>query len=167
MNAFEQRKAILENLEWDFTLEYEYRGKPGDRKEFKLELFDAVQIPLTPEEWCRLCMRDSSEYVGGCCGNMSAVQDVLNEWFREGGWVKVHELVDLGEAMRDHGDDDFKDVDSSDLNGKVGDFLNIKKSQELNLSAWSKIALLYHAGATHSPAVGHRLRRGRLGRSFV
>src|SRR5690606_32489037 len=103
METFEKRKAALERLEWNFILEYEYRGKNRDRTKVELELFHAVQLPLSPHDWVRLCRRNSEEYIGGCCGNMSAVQDILNEWFREDGWVNAHELVDLGESMRDHG----------------------------------------------------------------
>jgi len=163
MKTFAERRAALEKLGWQIDLESEYRGKPGvDRERYGLELFDSVRLPLTPRDWCRLCMREGeqylaveteegtryerSEYIGGCCGNMSAVQDVLNGWFRDGGWVEAHELVALGEAMRDHGDKDFEDIQPDELAKRVETFL---EAEDKPSSAWTKLSLLYHLVKDH------------------
>lgn len=151
--SFEERKATLESLGWRF-----HATEKG---------FTKVFLPLSPRDWCRLCMRtgeanlylstgekdeggnelfEASEYIGGCCGNMSAVQDQLNSWFRDGGEVDAHEIVDLGEAMRDHGDDTFADdVSDERLRHVVAE---VQKGTEPQ--AWGKIALLYQLVRGHS-----------------
>lgn len=143
MNTFAERKDALERLKWEFVLE----EPPYDTQD--LELFKFVRLPLTPYEWCRLCMRDEnedSEYVAGCCGTMSAVQDTVNEWFRNGGRVHVKELVELGEAMRDHGDfEEFKDTTPENITKEIEAFLHRRES----FSAWRKIGLLYQIVKDH------------------
>lgn len=62
----------------------------------------SVFLPLTPEEWCECCMREGAHYVGGCCGNMSYAQDMLNSFFRDGGWVDPRKLARYIETMRSH-----------------------------------------------------------------
>jgi hypothetical protein len=50
-------------------------------------------------------MREGSNYIGGCCGTSGYTQDVLNEIFREGGWVDsrlAHELVQVGASHEGH-----------------------------------------------------------------
>jgi len=66
------------------------------------EYISRVFLPLTPVEWFRCCTRDGDFYVGGCCGNMSYAQDLLNSFFRDGGWVDVRNLANYIEMMRSH-----------------------------------------------------------------
>lgn len=166
MKTFAERKATLERLGWKVSVETEYRGEVP-RQPHNLEIFKSVRLPLTPRDWCRLCMRESedylsveteegtkceySEYVGGCCGNMSAVQDTLNGWFRDGGWVEVRDLVELGEAMRDHGDESFEELSPEKLTEAVDNYLKFQEQPKETQywKAWGKIALLYHLVKDH------------------
>jgi hypothetical protein len=166
MKTFAERKAALERLGWKFHVETEYRGEVP-RQPHDIELFKSVRLPLTPRDWCRLCMREgedylsiqtsdgeryeNSEYVGGCCGNMSAVQDTLNEWFRDGGWVDVDKFVELGEAMRDHGDEEFNDLSAEQLAERVDACVKLQENPPTAVytTAWGKLALLYQLVKDH------------------
>lgn len=186
METFAERKAALERLGWKYSLEYEYRGEVGKgRQSYDLELFTSVRLPLTPRDWCRLCMREGdeylgvetekgtryedSEYVGGCCGNMSAVQDTLNGWFRDGGWVSAHEIVAIGEAMRDHDDATFDDIAPEELAKQVEEVASLEPKEGQYLPAWRKIALLYHLIKDHhkpDPPTAQHLRTDEIEGAF-
>lgn len=62
----------------------------------------SIVIPLSAEEWCRLCMRDEEFYVGGCCGQTSAIQDYYNSIFRDSGAVDAGEIHELMRAAGSH-----------------------------------------------------------------
>src|ERR1035437_7587895 len=62
----------------------------------------ATYLPLSPAEWCSLAMREGENYVGGCCGNMSALQDVINGVFRDSGTVNSATLLSIAELALDH-----------------------------------------------------------------
>jgi len=70
----------------------------------------SVFLPLSPEEWCECCMREGAHYVGDCCGNMSYAQDILNRFFRDGGWVSPRDLARYIEMMRSHDGYDKEDL---------------------------------------------------------
>jgi hypothetical protein len=157
---FADAKALFDQCGIDYGLEYEYRGKGEERKSHSVEVFSDVRLPLTARDWVRLCMREPepylpagqmddgtplyerSEYMGGCCGNMGAVQDRVNGWFRDGGRVSAAQLVGVGEAMRDHDDDDgdeFSDkVTLAQLKEAADQFKNPEK-----MRAWQKIGFCY------------------------
>jgi hypothetical protein len=153
---------MLVSLGIRFHCEDEYRGKPPDRKAHELALFKNVELPLTPEDWCRICMNDGEEYMGGCCGSMSAVQDVVNKWFRfDSGWVSCDELSEVAQAFVDHGDGWWKDWGACQEQGLIedgetlGDFIERiianeadsappdRKPRWGNFSAWDKIHLVW------------------------
>ena len=69
---------------------------------------ERLELPLTKADWWELCTREGDEYVGGCCGNMSHVQDHLNEVFREGGWVRGSTFREIMLALEEHGN--FEDI---------------------------------------------------------
>ena len=169
MKTFADRKAALERLGWQITVRDEYRGEAGkDRVSHNLELFSSVRLPLTPRDWCRLCMREGedylsiptsegprhedSEYIGGCCGTMSAIQDTLNGWFRDGGWVNVDEFVQMGDAMRDHGDwEFFEELSLETLAERVDACVELQKNPPTAVytTAWGKLGLLYQLVKNH------------------
>lgn len=82
-----------------------------------------VHLPLSPEEWFSCCARrDSgppySYYIGGCCGNLSAAQDILNHLMRmnsEGlsAYDIRHQLAEFHDLVRNH--DGFNLQDMPDL----------------------------------------------------
>jgi hypothetical protein len=126
------------NILSDLTIEF---SSSGDK-------FQAIKLPLNSQDWLSLCMREytpkdydfPSQYIGGCCGNMSAVQDTLNSWLRDGEWVRASELVDVGEAMRDHDDENEMFSDAMSLD-------NIKEAAQFfvsePVSPWWIIAFCY------------------------
>lgn len=89
---------------------WEDRGEGRQRYELP-DAVHHVNLGLTPVQWCALAMRDPDEgipscYVGGCCGNMSYVQDIINGAFRDGGSMSGGELLTVGQMMRAHDDSD-------------------------------------------------------------
>lgn len=102
-DTFKSRVKLLDKFNIKYSRAYEYRGPVGpERKQHDLELFESIFIPFTPSEWCRLCMREGDLYIGGCCGNTSRLQDYLNGWFRDGGWIQVKELARFSGAVFSH-----------------------------------------------------------------
>lgn len=87
------------------NFEYEYRGEAGTPERQKYDLPDkvaSVSFPLTPEEWCDVGMVEGDSYVGGCCGNMSALQDLVEGIFRDSGYAEAQTLLDMAYHARDH-----------------------------------------------------------------
>lgn len=71
----------------------------------------AVRIPLSPEQWYSLLVRNGGCYIGGCCGNLSFVQDVLMKIFRDGGWINSFDFYEIAEILTEHeGFEDFKSI---------------------------------------------------------
>ncbi len=67
-----------------------------------------VRLPLSPVEWCHIAMREGHDYVGGCCGHTSAMQDIINGTFRDGGWIDARHFRELAELAEHHeGFDEF------------------------------------------------------------
>jgi len=84
--------------------DFEYVGPVGtpERKRVELPLITRVQFKLSPREWCALCMRDGDKYVGGCCGQTSAIQDIFQEIFRDGGSADACTVRELMAAASKH-----------------------------------------------------------------
>jgi hypothetical protein len=94
--------------------QYEYRTQPdGTRQRFDLDLIEGVTLPLSAEDWCSLCMSEGDCYLGGCCANLSEVQDFLNGVFRDGGYTKLSKLKDIIEILVEHGDIEHEDYSFS------------------------------------------------------
>ncbi len=75
-----------------------------------------ICLPLSPENWCAIAMREGDSYVGGCCGNTSAIQDDVNSIFREGGWIRANDFREFVEQCSTHegfeGFEDFGDPET-------------------------------------------------------
>lgn len=71
-----------------------------------------VFIALTPEQWVSCCQREGEDYLGGCCGVMSRVQDLMLGIFRNGGWAEHDKLAELCFWLRGH--DGFNEADLPD-----------------------------------------------------
>ncbi len=118
---------------------------------------DSISLPFTPEEWCSLAMRDGEDYMGGCCGNLSALQDYVNAAFRDSGHIGGHEFLEIALIAKEH--DGFEEF-------KVG--LTQEKYDEAltrweKMHPWQKMALLYHATKTklHPQRYEHDLNSNR------
>src|SRR4051794_23424452 len=89
---------------------------------------ERVHFPWTDSDWCYVAMRERDGYVGGCCGNMSLLQDHINGVFRDGGYADSHDLLTIGQLARDHdGFDDFAPMDDDQFIAAVARW---KQAQE-------------------------------------
>ena len=82
---------------------------------------NGLVLPLTPEDWCRACMRDGTHYMGGCCANMGHAQDLLNNIFRDGPWIDLKYLKEYAECMLSHDGYCKKDLPDPIIEAKKGD----------------------------------------------
>jgi hypothetical protein len=62
----------------------------------------SVLLPLSSVEWCHIAMREGAHYMGGCCAHCSAMQDIVNGIFRDGGWASARQLRHLAEMAEHH-----------------------------------------------------------------
>jgi len=136
---FERRIGILDSIGAGYNVETEWRGAGAKRKEYKLPLFVNIGIPLDPEEWFELCSREGIHYIGGCCGTASEIQDHLNSWLRDGGWVDCKKLEVVATAWGDHeGGEDFRKKPKIDI---IEEMAYKFKS----LDPWGKILVCWYA----------------------
>lgn len=158
-DTFASRAKLLNKFNIKYSRAYEYRGPVGpERKKHDLDLFESIFIPFTPSEWCRLCMREGDLYIGGCCGNTSRLQDYLNGWFRDGGWVSIRDLSRFAGAIFDH--EGFENWDdSASLNSLYKSvFKNWSKADPLDKLAFVwKITKDYYS--PDKPIITHESRR--------
>lgn len=68
----------------------------------QLDRVRGIHIPLTPAEWCALCMREGDYYIGGCCGQTGYIQDCFNSLFRNSGYAEARELLELAACCENH-----------------------------------------------------------------
>lgn len=87
-----------------FTWDADWVGEPGvDRRRIERpDRFDELRVPLSADEWCRLCMREGDDYIGGCCSQTGFTQDVLNDIFRDSGRMDTTCVERLVEAAAGH-----------------------------------------------------------------
>lgn len=133
--TFEEIEGILEKLDVPFACKYEW----SEGVEKKLPLFDTIYLQFTPEEWCRLCMKEGDLYVGGCCGATSAVQDIISHVFRfESGRMSMWDLARLAQLWIDHDEGPQKPnfKDAGDLDVHIWNWSA--------LDPWAKMAVLWH-----------------------
>jgi hypothetical protein len=151
---FEERKELLNLLNVKYTFEQEWRSKDHPSGPHPLNIFKTVNLfgPLTPEDWCCLCMREGAAYIGGCCGNTSAIQDIINGWFRfDACYVKITEIAEVAQAMEEHDDDKgWSELSKTTLKESV----EWAKDNWCTLNPWEKIKIIWHVVKDHySPDV--------------
>lgn len=157
--TFVERAVILDRLGIGYHQEEEWRGKPS-RPE-RIELFKDVHLPLTAEEWLSVAMADGKHYLGGCCGAMSHLQDIVEHVFRMGsGWATCHDLEEMALIIFEHGD--FKsEVPWGVLPKPVEELVPVYRSRG-RLSPWDKMALCWHLVRDHyAPKVPVSAARNR------
>lgn len=95
-----------------------------------------VKLELTPEEWCDLCMRSGRYYVGS-----SKMQDIVNQVFRDAGWIVPTYLCWLEDLMR------CRDPYSSYCTDAA---LLLRWSSRIDpLSPWERIGVLWQLAGEH------------------
>lgn len=116
-----------------------WEGTPPDRTSRPdLGTIRSLHLPFTPKAWWDLTTRDGRDYIGGCCGTASAMQDIVCAAYRDGGWIDADDLLELGGLGESH-QDGFENW------GKPlrGPKLVRKLTQWRKLSRWSKIGVIY------------------------
>lgn len=146
---FEKRCEMLKKLGVEFRQASEWRPKEPPRKPHPINTFQSFSLPFSPEEWCSVCMNDGNNYVGGCCGNMSVVQDILEHCFRlESGWLGSNDMFEIAQLFETH-----HDVEEGEEFG-IGGYGKLIKSLDEEFEAalsfwkeadpWRKIAVIWH-----------------------
>lgn len=138
--TFQERAELLADYRIEYSQDQEWRGKVGpDRKPHPIEVFQSVRLPLSAVEWLSLCMNDGDNYVGGCCGAMSHLQDLLNHIFRfDSGWASGRQLAEMAQIIIEHGDFD------GEVPWQLGKPVEELRVSIQHLSPWDKIALCWH-----------------------
>lgn len=94
----------------------------------------SVLFPLSAEEWCALCMRDGEAYVGGCCGQTSAIQDHFNSIFRDSGVADASEILDLMASAGSHsGFEEYSQTWEGDLAKLIKDWKKMGPVQKIGV----------------------------------
>lgn len=168
VSTFGEKKAALERLGWHVSLANEYRGEPGKgRQKYDMDLFSYVQLPLTGQEWARLCIEYESD--GSYCLRsgekdengeelyyapiyiQEGAKAVLRTWFFEGGGVSVSDLVKFGELMEKYAIENEEDEDDRVFAPRtpeqIAEYVEYGIKGELN--PLGKIAVCYHLTKDH------------------
>jgi hypothetical protein len=121
----------------------EYRTQPdGTRVPFELDLLRSLRLPLDAEEWCALCMRVGTAYIGGCCANLSGAQELIHKAFLEGGWLPLTDLKAFIEVVSEHGDVDSEEWPISAPDPEA--LIERAKADWANLGPVDKIVVVWH-----------------------
>lgn len=138
--SFDEAAKVLKRLHVQFRQDYEYRGDCPNRARYNLPFFTSVRLPLSPLEWCAICMRDGCHYVGGCCSAESAVQDIMNSIFRDSGWTTINEIAEIADTSIHHDDLDATGVPNFKHLGLLIDVVELWGQ----FDPWHKIAVVWH-----------------------
>lgn len=147
--TFETAIAHLTTLGVEYHQDYDY-GKQGtaERHPFDVPVLTNVLLPFSAEEWCSLCMTDGDQYMGGCCGTLSAAQDHISYAFRFGsGWIDggdYHEMADLL-ANHDEMESAFMFSKLPKDDDAIAAMVGEAKKQWDEISPWQKMAVIYAA----------------------
>lgn len=141
---------VKDNLDVVFTHEYVYEDRGEGRQRYDLpDIVSYISLGLTPAQWCGIAMSDPlpgvyESYIGGCCGNTSYCQDIINGAFRDGGSISGTHLLELGRLLRDHeGFDEFEAMDDEKFMEIVGTVKLLEKHPDLD--PWAKIGIVFNA----------------------
>lgn len=97
-----------------------------------------IQIPLTPEEWMSLVMAEGRYYVGGCCAQSSATQDLVLYLFRfESGFAKMDTLSEIArQCIRHDGEEHSKFHEFSGLESFLAQPLGSRDPWDVLAAVW-------------------------------
>ena len=128
----------LDKLDVFYHRDEYYIGDVGTTHRRRVEGNGAhtILFPFTPDDWWELCTREGSEYMGGCCGNMSLAQDYLNGIYRDGGWVSRLNFHLFIESLKNH--DGFEDLTANKAPKK-------NKHRQSTAPRWDKIIQIWWA----------------------
>jgi hypothetical protein len=137
-DVYHLREVIPEDVEWcremdRLGVKYHCTNELVKKAPADRSWINKVKLDLTAEQWCSLCMREGSMYVGGCCGNSSAQQDIMNDAFRDDGWIEARDLRRLADLGMSH------DGDRSPYSDKS----LVEHWGKTPMDPWTKLGCLY------------------------
>lgn len=148
------RVAVVRELGVEVGFETKWVGEPGNgRHEVELpHKVRGITLPFSAEDWVSIAQCEGQYYVGGCCANMSVLQDEVNGVFRDGGYADGATLLKIGEAARGHeGFEDFAPVDDEGFEKLVERwrrsiaYLEEHSNEKLQIDPWFKLAVAFNA----------------------
>jgi hypothetical protein len=108
-----------------------------------LDRVTSVRAPFTDTDWVGIAQREGDHYVGGCCGNMSALQDHINGVFRDDGAIDAGEFRRIAHYARGHeGFEDWEPVDDEQFDVRME---RMRKNGMDAFSPWSKLGMVFLA----------------------
>lgn len=104
-----------------------------------------VDFGWSLEDWASLTRREGYDYVGGCCGAMSCVQDIVNQWWRANDFIRINEIYEVVRAMNQHeGGDKTDSLWQYALTSQVPDTITKLLNSKSELEPWDRVALAWH-----------------------
>lgn len=158
LSEFQKRCKMLKQLGVEFGLDYEYRGEGADRKSHDVDVFKTVSIPFSAHELIGILMNEGQFYIGGCCGNTSAIQDKVDSMLRFGqGWISVKDLEEIAESRIGHDGEDseflkLKRPLEKEVAWCARQLVRMKKKREQGkqvLDPWYWMAIVWHITKDH------------------
>lgn len=150
--TFAEAQTALDLLGVPYNREYEYRKRedgPG-REPHPIDVFRNVYLPLTAEMWCSLVMNEGDSYVGGCCGAMSHLQDLVEHVFRfDSGWVPCQKLEEMAGIILNHGDFEGKVPWAVQEPEQLGALVQEYDQNDEAFDPWDRIALCWQLVRDH------------------
>jgi hypothetical protein len=105
VSEFDKRVAMLSKLGVEFTKSTVWAGTPP-RRPVPVKVFGGIVLGsvVSAYEWVGMMTNQGEFYLGGCCANMSHVQDMIENVFRHNGTlIDAHNICHIATALRDHG----------------------------------------------------------------
>jgi len=97
------------------------------------------------EDWASLTRRDGYDYIGGCCGTMSYVQDIICEWWRANEPVRINDVYEVVRALHQHAGGDKSDSPwQYALTSQVPETVAKLISEKSELEPWDRVAIAWH-----------------------
>jgi hypothetical protein len=148
---FETATLLLEKLGVKYSQDYEYRGAPP-RESVNIPLITSVNFQFTKIEWFEIASSDGTAYIGGCCGQTSAAQDLISKWFRFNPTsIPAEELEELAYIMKSHDDvekinpdDPIHHITFAGLDRSAEDVVEICAPKWKQMWPLDRMALVWH-----------------------
>lgn len=148
------RIEALQELDVQFYFDHVYEDRGEGRARYEVpEVITGANPYFDPRQWVAMAQREGAAYVGGCCGNMSAAQDVVNGAFRDGGFFESSELLTLGVYCRGHeGMEAFEEMTDEQFTEKLGAIKRVQERIEVEadpdgliVDPWAVLGLIFNA----------------------
>jgi hypothetical protein len=104
VNSSPTRLQAIRDLGVVVHHEQEYYGEVPRQHRDRPDTFASAFLGdvITAKEWVRATQREGADYIGPCCGNTGACQDILAGVYRDGGSIDRGDLWMLGSYLSGH-----------------------------------------------------------------